>query len=246
MRPRPGFYTFLRSDQNAGGDGLAFYNQKKLERSQKVLILQQRRALAHVPGCKPAMHMYHKVLGTQVEDADTQTPDTVLHQLQPNLQPALSIDEQTIDTEPTTRQQLEGNGEGEEIIYELISIINANSSLQFTAETLSTAPALLPTQSTTTGGNQRQRIQSARIFRSPTQKQEGGGLKHRPKTAGDIMDKLWKTATSNSNTTPVSSRQQDSTEANGPSAVQSTNTSAIAPASNGSGVQVCQLMYIYI
>lgn len=135
VRPRPGFYTFLRSDQNAGGDGLSFYNQKKLDRSQKVQILQQRRSLAHVPGCKPAMHLYHKVLGAhqpQVEDADTQTPATALHQLQINKTdpPAPSIEQQTL-TEPTaiitTRQQLEGNGEGEEIIYELVSIINANS-----------------------------------------------------------------------------------------------------------------------
>ena len=82
VRPRPEFSTFLFSDQNAGGDGLSFYNFKKMIRSQKVALLQQKRSVAKVPGCKlePAMQEYKKVLqqdevaaGSRVSDAETQT-----------------------------------------------------------------------------------------------------------------------------------------------------------------------------
>lgn len=54
VRPRPHFSTFLLSDANAGGDGLSYYQYKKLLRSQKVVLLQQKQATAHVPGYKPA------------------------------------------------------------------------------------------------------------------------------------------------------------------------------------------------
>ena len=54
VRPRPHFSTFLLSDANAGGDGLSYYQYKKLLRSQKVVLLQQKQATARVPGYKPA------------------------------------------------------------------------------------------------------------------------------------------------------------------------------------------------
>lgn len=50
LRPRPAFSTFLLSDQNTGGDGLSYYNYKKLVRSQKVALLQQKRQEARIPG----------------------------------------------------------------------------------------------------------------------------------------------------------------------------------------------------
>ena len=53
VRPRPHFSTFLLSDANAGGDGLSYYQYKKLLRSQKVVLLQQKQATAHIPGYKP-------------------------------------------------------------------------------------------------------------------------------------------------------------------------------------------------
>ncbi len=76
VRPRPDFSTFLVSDQNAGGDGLSFYNYKKIIRSQKVALLQQRRSVAHVPGYKPVLHevlQQQEETAPRVTDAETQT-----------------------------------------------------------------------------------------------------------------------------------------------------------------------------
>ena len=53
LRPRPKFGTFLHSDANAGGDGLSFYEYKRLLRAKKVALLQERRAISHMPGYKP-------------------------------------------------------------------------------------------------------------------------------------------------------------------------------------------------
>ena len=58
VRPRPHFSTFLLSDANAGGDGLSYYQYKKLLRSQKVVLLQQKQATAHIPGYKPAQKRF--------------------------------------------------------------------------------------------------------------------------------------------------------------------------------------------
>ena len=52
LRGRPSFSTFLQSDTSAGGDGLTYYDYQRFLRSQKVALLQERRALAHIPGCK--------------------------------------------------------------------------------------------------------------------------------------------------------------------------------------------------
>ena len=52
LRPRPKFGTFLHSDTNAGGDGLSFYDYKRLLRAKKVALLQERRANLHQPGYK--------------------------------------------------------------------------------------------------------------------------------------------------------------------------------------------------
>lgn len=52
LRGRPSFSTFLRSDTNTGGDGLTYYDYQRFLRSQKVALLQERRAHANVPGYK--------------------------------------------------------------------------------------------------------------------------------------------------------------------------------------------------
>ena len=52
LHPRPTFFTFLQSDGNTGGDGLSFYDYKRAIRSNKVAILQQRRAMTYEPGYK--------------------------------------------------------------------------------------------------------------------------------------------------------------------------------------------------
>lgn len=52
LRPRPTFSTFLQTDSNAGGDGLTYYDYQRLLRSQKVAILQEKRAISYVPGFK--------------------------------------------------------------------------------------------------------------------------------------------------------------------------------------------------
>ena len=49
---RPSFSTFLQSDTNAGEDPLSYYNYQRLLRSQKVALLQEKRARAYVPGYK--------------------------------------------------------------------------------------------------------------------------------------------------------------------------------------------------
>ena len=51
-RPRPSFATFLRSDENAGGDGLSWYGHQRLLREKKVSLLQKKRSQATVPGYK--------------------------------------------------------------------------------------------------------------------------------------------------------------------------------------------------
>lgn len=52
LRGRPPFGTFLQSEANAGRDGLTYYDYQRFLRSQKVVLLQERRAHTHVPGCK--------------------------------------------------------------------------------------------------------------------------------------------------------------------------------------------------
>ena len=59
VRPRPGFSTFMRSDANYGGDGLAFHEHKRVLRAQKVARLQQKQASTRVPGYKPATARAH-------------------------------------------------------------------------------------------------------------------------------------------------------------------------------------------
>lgn len=52
LHPRPSFYTFLRSDTCRGGDGLTYHDYQRAVRSNKVAILQQRRAMSYEPGLK--------------------------------------------------------------------------------------------------------------------------------------------------------------------------------------------------
>lgn len=52
VRLRPGFSTFLHSDTNTGGDGLSFYDYKRLLRANKVRQLQEKRAKSYAPGYK--------------------------------------------------------------------------------------------------------------------------------------------------------------------------------------------------
>ena len=52
VRGRPSFGTFLQSDANAGRDGLTYYDYQRFLRSQKVALLQEKRAHTHVPGYK--------------------------------------------------------------------------------------------------------------------------------------------------------------------------------------------------
>ena len=85
LRPRPDFSAFLLSDQNDGKDALSFYNYKKAIRSQKVSLLQQRRATSIAPGYKPGTagsQHYQKILQKQESknksDAETQTVATAV------------------------------------------------------------------------------------------------------------------------------------------------------------------------
>lgn len=48
--PRPAFSTFLRSDNNAGGDGLRWYDHQRLLRSKKVSLLQEKQAQSRGSG----------------------------------------------------------------------------------------------------------------------------------------------------------------------------------------------------
>ena len=83
LRPRPKFDTFLHSDTNAGGDGLSFYEYKKLLRSKKVALLQERRASLYEPGYKKphsgeTREVYKKDEGAALRkvEAHTQTEIT--------------------------------------------------------------------------------------------------------------------------------------------------------------------------
>ena len=51
LRPRPGFSTFLQSD-NSVNDGLTYYEYQRLVRSKKVALLQEKRERSHEPGYK--------------------------------------------------------------------------------------------------------------------------------------------------------------------------------------------------
>lgn len=51
LRPRPGFGTFLQSD-NSVNDGLTYYDYQRLVRSKKVALLQEKRERSHEPGYK--------------------------------------------------------------------------------------------------------------------------------------------------------------------------------------------------
>ena len=52
LRGRPTFGTFLQSDTTAGEDGISYYEYQRHLRAQKVALLQEKRASAHVPGTK--------------------------------------------------------------------------------------------------------------------------------------------------------------------------------------------------
>ena len=52
LRGRPSFSTLLQSETSTGGDGLTYYDYQRYLRSQKVALLQERRANTHVPGYK--------------------------------------------------------------------------------------------------------------------------------------------------------------------------------------------------
>ena len=52
LRGRPSFSTFLQSDASVGGDGLTYYDYQRFLRSQKVALLQERRAQTYTPGYK--------------------------------------------------------------------------------------------------------------------------------------------------------------------------------------------------
>lgn len=52
LRGRPSFGTFLQSDANAGRDGLTYYDYQRFLRSQKVALLQEKKAHTRVPGYK--------------------------------------------------------------------------------------------------------------------------------------------------------------------------------------------------
>ena len=66
LRGRPSFSTFLQSETSAGGDGLTYYDYQRFLRSQKVALLQERRANSHVPGYKKiALSKSRKVFQTK-------------------------------------------------------------------------------------------------------------------------------------------------------------------------------------
>ena len=77
VRPRPPFSTFLLSDANAGGDGLSFHEYKRLLRSQRVSLLQEKQSRARVPGYKwslPAKDCSRVLAkGSKTEDKGIQT-----------------------------------------------------------------------------------------------------------------------------------------------------------------------------
>lgn len=82
LRPRPEFGTFLHSDANAGGDGLSFYEYKRLLRSKKVALLQERRSNLYEPGYKkpPAVEsrqIYKKEESTVPWKAEAQTQTAI-------------------------------------------------------------------------------------------------------------------------------------------------------------------------
>jgi hypothetical protein len=52
LRGRPSLGTFLQSEASAGGDNLTYYDYQRFLRSQKVALLQERRANTHIPGYK--------------------------------------------------------------------------------------------------------------------------------------------------------------------------------------------------
>ncbi|XP_003383123.1 PREDICTED: uncharacterized protein LOC100640696 [Amphimedon queenslandica] len=80
VRPRPHFSTFLLSDANAGGDGLSFHEYKRLLRSQRVSLLQEKQSRSRVPGYKWSLPPKDcsRVLtrGNKTEDKGIQTSST--------------------------------------------------------------------------------------------------------------------------------------------------------------------------
>ena len=76
VRPRPHFSTFLLSDANAGGDGLSFYEYKRLLRSQRVSLLQEKQSRTRVPGYKWALPAKDCSRVLQKEDKGIQTSST--------------------------------------------------------------------------------------------------------------------------------------------------------------------------
>lgn len=76
VRPRPQFSTFLLSDANAGGDGLSFHDYKRILRSRRVHLLQEKQASSRVPGYKWRPNDYPQGVlqtGVAIEDKSTQT-----------------------------------------------------------------------------------------------------------------------------------------------------------------------------
>ena len=52
LRERPSFGTYLQSEASTEGDSLTYYDYQRYLRSQKVALLQERRANTHIPGYK--------------------------------------------------------------------------------------------------------------------------------------------------------------------------------------------------
>ena len=101
LRGRPSFSTFLQSETSTGGDGLTYYDYQRFLRSQKVALLQERRASTHIPGYKKtALSKSRKVFQTK-----NRTPTHIISgEGQPNDEHSINKSEPNSSTKELVHQ----------------------------------------------------------------------------------------------------------------------------------------------
>ena len=84
LRGRPSFSTFLQSETSAGGDGLTYYDYQRFLRSQKVALLQERRAQSYIPGCKKTVMPTSRKVFQLKNRSHTHTTNSTYAEIQPD------------------------------------------------------------------------------------------------------------------------------------------------------------------
>ena len=187
LRPRPEFSTFLQSDANREGDGLSYYDYKRVLRYNKVAILQQRKAKLNIPGYKQRLVTIPKLSSEFPKPAVTCSYQNVV----PHMAKSTSgktdpkIDTNTAESKPLDSEENQGMIPEEESIGNVITSASRSSLVSDSGQTVcaQNVPRI--------GSGMQRRIKSATIH-SNQQKVEDSYMStiERPKTVpGSIRDK---------------------------------------------------------